>query len=115
MTVETPYVKKFKKILENNTMDSKSIYPSLSKSEIRGSKQSLSCEEGEEVFMENTNSINYLIDIYRGMLRLLKLVSMKNYDYSIGKVLGVGAYSTVFECKHSQFDFKFALKVIKAD
>lgn len=33
----------------------------------------------------------------------------------MGKVLGVGGYSTVYECKKESFDFKFALKIVKAD
>lgn len=40
---------------------------------------------------------------------------MRNNDFEIGKVLGEGAYSTVYKCKLKNFEKEFALKIIKAD
>lgn len=84
-------------MLENKSSRDKSMHRSLSKSELKSKRKSLSGEE-EDFFDIDTNSDAYVTDLYRGMLRLVKLLGLQNWDYKLGEVLGVGAYSTVYKC-----------------
>ena len=103
-----PYNEKLKKIIKNSNFAEEL---KLKKNSIINSS-SFDKENNFKIEKRSKKEIN----IFKGILRLLKLLGLKsNNKYIIKSILGVGAYSTVYECSLKNYKKNFAIKIIESD